>query len=59
MGELQHIHSDETKRELEIVVVSIVACAERKYNMVMKELKDMKPGEGKINSQKFWKLKKN
>ena len=54
MGELKYINSDETKRELEILVLRIAACAERKYNMVMKELKDMKTGEGK-----FWKLKKN
>ena len=58
MGKLKSLISEANKIEVETVVERIEACAEHKYNIVMKELEDMKQAEEKINSQKFWKLKK-
>ena len=58
MGELKSDTSENSKEELEKVVERIAMCAQEKYNTVMKELKEMRPEGGKINSQKFWKLKR-
>ena len=58
MGELKSNNSEENKRELENIGERIALCAQAKYNTVMKELKEMRPEEGKINKQKFWKIKK-
>ena len=58
MGELKSNNSEEAKRELENIIEKIALCAQLKYNTVMKELKEMRPEEGKINTQKFWKIKK-
>ena len=58
MGKLKSLISEANKIEVETVVERIEACAEHKYNIVMKELEDMKQAEEKINSQKFWQLNK-
>ena len=58
MRELKGKSDKDSKDELEKVVEAIAAEAERKYRTVVRELKAMKPDGGKINSQKFWKLKK-
>ena len=55
---LKNKSDDKSKSELENVVEEIVHNAEKKYQKVMQELNDMKPEGSKINSQKFWKMKK-
>ena len=40
------------------MVEDIAKNTEKKYQKLMQELNDMKPGGGKKNSQKFWKMKK-
>ena len=49
---------DETKEAIETATEAIAKAAEAKYSKVMEELRKMKPDEGKIDAQKFWKLKK-
>ena len=44
--------------ELNEVDKEIAQLADDKYNQVMQDLNEMRPSEGKINSQKFWKMKK-
>ena len=55
---LKNKSDDKSKSELENVVEEIAHNAEKKYQKVMQELNDMKPEGSKINSQKFWKMKK-
>ena len=45
-------------KKLEKVIEAIAENAESNYNKVVEELKAMNADGGKINSQKFWKLKK-
>ena len=58
MRELKEMVDDKSKAELDYVIKEISQMAEEKYQNVMEELKSMKPSEGKINAQKFWKIKK-
>ena len=58
MRELKGKHDKESKNELEDIIEAIAAHAEGNYNKVVTELKAMNPDGGKINTQKFWKLKK-
>ena len=58
MRELRGKQDKESKKELEKVITAIAEHAEGNYNKVITELKTMNPEGGKINAQKFWKLKK-
>lgn len=58
MRELKTKEDAKSAEELKKVVEDIAKSAEAKYNLVVEELDKMKPEGGKINSQKFWKLKK-
>ena len=49
---------DESKEAVANVIEDIAKAAEAKYTKVMEELSKMKPDEGKIDAQKFWKIKK-
>ena len=50
---------DETsEKDLEKVSEEIAINTEQRYEKIKKELNGMKVEEGKINSQKFWKMKK-
>jgi hypothetical protein len=49
---------DISKEAAEAVIKDIAKAAEAKYTKVMEELTKMKPDEGKIDSQRFWKIKK-
>ena len=49
---------NESKEAVANVIEDIAKAAEAKYTKVMEELSKMKPDEGKIDAQKFWKLKK-
>ena len=44
--------------ETEKVLEAIAKVAELKYVKVMEELDKLKPEDGKIDSQRFWKIKK-
>ena len=57
MRELKEKDDDKSKAELDKVIKDIAQMAEERYQKVMEELNDMKPSEGKINAQKFWKIK--
>ena len=47
-----------SKEKLEKTLEAIAEVAEKKYQMLVKELKKMNPEKGKIDSQRFWKMKK-
>ena len=49
---------DNSKVELDEVVSKITELAEDKYKQVMEDLNNMRPREGKMNSQHFWKMTK-
>ena len=59
MRELKGKDDAKSVEELKKVIEDIADIAEAKYRLVVDELKKMKPEGGKINSQKFWKMKKN
>ena len=56
-SELKNKNDERSKSDLENVVKEIAKIAEEKYEQVMKDLNEMKPSDGKIDSQKFWKIK--
>ena len=58
MRKLKGKKDEQSKNKLAHVIDAIAKDAERKYEKVSKELKAMKPDGRKINTQKFWKLKK-
>ena len=58
MRELKGKDDVKSAEELEKVMEDIADIAEAKYKLVVEELEKMKPEGGKINSQKFWKMKK-
>ena len=58
MRELKGKEDDKSKAEVEDVIKAIAEAAEIKYNKVVEELNKMKPEEGRIDAQKFWKMKK-
>ena len=58
MRELKGKHDPASKEELVRVVEAIAEAAENKYRKVVEELDRMKPEHGKIDAQKFWKMKK-
>ena len=58
MRELKGKQDEESKKELEKVIEAIAEHAEGNYRKVTTELNTMNPEGGKINTQKFWKLKK-
>ena len=47
-----------SKEKLERTIEAIAEVSNNKYRIVMEEINKMKPNEGKIDAQKFWKLKK-
>ena len=49
---------DKINEAAEAVIKDIAKAAEAKYTKVMEELTKMKPDEGKIDSHRFWKIKK-
>jgi hypothetical protein len=58
MRELKGKEDDKSKTEIDNIIKEIAKLSEGKYQMVMEELNSMKPSEGKIDSQKFWKMKR-
>ena len=58
MRQLKGKNDSKSIQELEKIVINIAECAESKYKHVIKELNMMSPEEGRIDAQKFWKLKK-
>ena len=58
MRDLKGKEDAKSKMKLAEVIEAIAEAAERKYDKVSEELKAMKPDWRKINSQKFWKLKR-
>ena len=58
MRELKGKEDDKSKAELEDFIKAIAEAAETNYNKVVEELNKMKPEEGRIDAQKFWKMKK-
>ena len=58
MRELKGKEDDKSKEELEEVINAIAEAAEKRYDKVVQELNKMKPEEGRIDAQKFWKMKK-
>ena len=58
MKELKGKHDTASKKEMASVVEAIAEAAENKYRKVAAELNQMKPDKGKIDSQKFLKIKK-
>ena len=58
MRQLKGKDDSERAKELDKVIKDIAESAELKYRNVMEEFKNMKPEEGRIDAQKFWKLKK-
>ena len=59
MRELKGKEDDHSVNKMKEVIEAIALNAEKKYDKVVKELENMKPDGRKINSQKFWKLKKS
>ena len=58
MRKLKGKEDEQSVQKLNEVIDAIAVHAENKYNKVVKELEEMKPEGRKINSQKFWKLKR-
>ena len=58
MRDIKGKKGPENEIELDKVVKEIASLAEEKYDKVIQALNEMQPEEGKINSQKFWKLKR-
>ena len=58
MRELKEKKDNDNIKDMKKVVEEIAKIGEERYKKVVEELDKMKPDEGKINSQKFWKLKK-
>ena len=58
MRKLKGRDDDKSVHEMNEVIKDIAINAEKKYDKVVKEIQNMRPEGGKINSQKFWKLKK-
>ena len=58
MAKLKDGNGEKSKEAIEEVVEAIARVAEAKYVKVIDELNQMKPEGGKIDSQRFWKIKK-
>ena len=58
MRKLKGKKDEQSLKDINEVIEAIAALADNKYNKVVKELETMRPEGRKINSQKFWKLKK-
>ena len=58
MRKLKYKEVYQSANDLKEVIEAIAVQAENKYNKVVTELASMKPQGRKINSQRFWKLKK-
>ena len=58
MRELKGKEYDKSKTEIDNVIKENAKRSEEKYQMVIEEHNSMKPSEGKIDSQKFWKMKR-
>ena len=58
MRELKEKKDNDNIKDMKKVVEEIAKIGEERYKKLVEELDKMKPDEGKINSQKFWKLKK-
>ena len=58
LRELKGKEDKESINQIKKVIEAIAKEAEKKYDKVVEELKTMKPDGGKINSHKFWNLKK-
>ena len=58
LRELKGKEDQESINQINKVIEAIAKEAEKKYDKVVEELKTMKPDGGKINSHKFWNLKK-
>ena len=58
MRVLKYLDDEESKDAMNKVVKAIANIKEVKYKQVIEELSKMKPEEGRIDSQRFWKLKK-
>ena len=58
LRELKGKEDKESINQIKKVIEAIAKEAEKKYYKVVEELKTMKPDGGKINSHKFWNLKK-
>ena len=58
MRKLKGKEDEQSVQKLNEVINAIAVHAEIKYNKVVKELEEIKPEGRKINSQKFWKLKR-
>ena len=55
MRVLKELNDEDSKDAINEVVKDIANIAEAKYKQVIEELNKMKPEEGRIDSQKFWK----
>ena len=58
MRMLKEKGDESSKKELDKVIDEIANTAEDRYEKIREDLNKMKAEEGKINSQKFWKIKK-
>ena len=58
MRTLKDKDDDKSKADMDVILKEIADLSEEKYQKVMEELNQMKPSEGKIDSQKFWKIKR-
>ena len=58
MTVLKELNDEDNKDDMDEVVKDIANLAEAKYKQVSEELSKMKPEEDRIDSQRFWKLKK-
>ena len=58
MRKLKGKKDEQSLKDINEVIEAIAALADNKYNKVVKELETMRPEGRKMNSQKFWKLKK-
>lgn len=58
MRNLKDKVDESSKNEMEKVLEEIAKGAEERYDKIRKDLSQMKAEGGKINSQKFWKMKK-
>ena len=57
MRVLKDRNDDESKEAIQVIVEAIAKVAETKYKKrIMDELNILKPENGKIDAQKFWKL---
>ena len=58
LKDLKGKEDDASKEKIDKTIQAIAEVAEKKYHSVVEELNKMKPNKGKIDAQRFWKIKK-